>query len=102
LYGHSARIQSDVIQLLALAIARSDCIRYNRIMTLNEIQQEAIALPERQRADLVCKLLETLPPAGTDVSDEEVTARDRELENGDVEALPHEEFVRRVQAERHR
>jgi hypothetical protein len=86
----------------ALAIARSDCIRYNRIMTLNEIQQEAIALPERQRADLVCKLLETLPPAGTDVSDEEVTARDRELENGDVEALPHEEFVRRVQAERHR
>lgn len=71
-------------------------------MTLKEIQQEAIALPERQRADLVCRLLETLPPAGTDVSDEEVAARDRELENGDIKALSHEEFVRRVQAERSR
>ena len=71
-------------------------------MTLNEIEQEAIALPERQRADLVCKLLETLPPAGIDVSDEEVVSRDRELESGEVEALSHEEFVRRVQAERGR
>jgi len=100
LYGHSARIQSDVIQLLALAIARSDCIRYNRIMTLNEIQQEAIALPERQRADLIRTLLDTLPPSGADISDEEVMAREREMDSGAVEPLSHEEFVRRVQTER--
>jgi hypothetical protein len=87
---------------LPFAIARSGFFLYNRTMTLNEIQQEAIALPERQRADLICKLLETLPPARTDVSDEEVAARDRELENGSVEPLSHEEFVRRVQAERRR
>lgn len=71
-------------------------------MTLSQIQQEAIALPERERADLICKLLETLPAEGTDVSDEEVAARDRELENGTAEELSHEEFVRRVRSERGR
>lgn len=71
-------------------------------MKLAEIEKEAIALPEGQRADLVCKLLETLPPPGTDVSDEEVAGRERELESGAVEPLSHEEFVRRVQAERGR
>jgi hypothetical protein len=69
-------------------------------MTLNEIQQEAIALPERQRADLICKLLETLPPAEVHISDEEVKTRDQELENATVEPLLHEEFVRRVQSNR--
>lgn len=69
-------------------------------MTLSQIQQEAAALPERQRIDLVRTLLDTLPPAGTDVSDEEVAARERELESGQVEPLSHEEFVRRVQKER--
>ena len=69
-------------------------------MTLNEIQQEAIALPERQRVDLVRTLLDTLPPAGADVSDDEATAREREMDSGAVEPLSHEEFVRRVKAER--
>lgn len=69
-------------------------------MTLSEIQQEAIALPERQRVDLLRTLLDTLPPAGTDASDEEVSARERELDSGTVKPLSHEEFVRRVQAER--
>jgi hypothetical protein len=71
-------------------------------VTLSQIQQEAMALPERQRIDLVRTLLDTLPPAGTDISDEEVVARERELESGQVEPLSHEEFVRRVQAERER
>jgi hypothetical protein len=71
-------------------------------MTLSEIQQEAIALPERQRVDLLRTLLETLPPLGVDVSDEEAKARDLEMEKGEVEPLSHEEFVRRVQAERGR
>jgi len=36
------------------------------------------------------------------ISDDEVAARERELESGAVEPLSHEEFVRRVQANRRR
>ena len=71
-------------------------------MTLSQIQQEAVALSERERIDLVRTLSDTLPPAGTDVSDEEVALRERAMENGEVQPLSHEEFVRRVQAERGR
>jgi hypothetical protein len=81
-------------------IAESGSVCYGSSMTLNEIEQEAIALPERQRVDLVRTLLDTLPPAGADVSDEEAMERDREIESGEVEPLSHEEFVRRVQAKR--
>ena len=69
-------------------------------MTLSEIQQEAIALPERQRVDLLRALLDTLPPADADASDKEVKERDQQMESGEVEPLSHEEFVRRIQAER--
>jgi len=69
-------------------------------MKLEEIEREAIALAEEERIDLVCKLLDTLPPPGTDVSDEEVAKRDAELDNGEVEELSHDEFVRRVKRER--
>ena len=71
-------------------------------MKLEEIEQEALALSERERASLAAKLLDTLPPPGTDVSDEEVERRERELESGQVTAISHEEFVRRVQQERGR
>jgi hypothetical protein len=71
-------------------------------VTLSQIQQEAVALPEPQRIDLLRALLDSLPPTGSDVSDDEVAARDREMDNGTVEPLTHEEFVRRVQAERGR
>ena len=83
-------------------IAQTGIVRYDRTMTLNEIQQEAIALPERQRVDLVRALLDTLPPVGADVSDQEVAEREREMESGEIEPLSHEEFVRRVQAKRGR
>jgi len=71
-------------------------------MKLAEIEQEALALPERERASLAAKLLDTLPPPGTDVSDDEVERRERELESGQVTAISHEELVRRVQQERGR
>ena len=67
-----------------------------------EIEQEALALPDRDRASLAAKLLETLPPPGTDVSDEEVEQREREMESGQVNAISHEEFIRRVQEQRGR
>jgi hypothetical protein len=67
-----------------------------------EIEQEALALPDRDRATLAAKLLDTLPPPETDVSDEEVEQREREMESGQVTAISHPEFVRRVQEQRGR
>jgi hypothetical protein len=69
-------------------------------MQLAEIEQAALGLPDGERASLVAKLLDTLPPPGPDVSDEEVEQRERELNSGRVTAISHEEFVRRVQAQR--
>ncbi len=71
-------------------------------MKVEEIEQEALALSERERASLLSKLLDTLPPAGTDVSDEEVEQRERDLASGKVAAISQDEFVRRVQQERGR
>ena len=71
-------------------------------MSLKDIEQEALALSERDRAALIATLLETLPDPATDVSDGEVTERERDLDNGAVQPISHEEFVRRVQADRQR
>jgi hypothetical protein len=71
-------------------------------MKLVEIEQEALALPDRDRASLVAKLLDTRPPPGTDVSDEEVEQREREMDLGKAVPISHEEFVRRVQEQRGR
>ncbi len=70
-------------------------------MELAEIEREALALTERERASLAAKLLHTLPP-GTEVSDEEVEQRERELDTGAIEAISHDEFTRRVKRERGR
>jgi lysyl-tRNA synthetase class II len=69
-------------------------------MRLLEIEQEAMALPDRDRAALAAKLLDTLPLPETDVSDEEIEQRERELDLGQVTAISHQEFVRRVQEQR--
>jgi hypothetical protein len=69
-------------------------------MKLAEIEQEARALPDRNRARLAAILLDTLPPPGTDVSEEEVEEREREMDSGQVPAISHQEFVRRVQQQR--
>jgi hypothetical protein len=71
-------------------------------MKLVEIEQEALALPERDRASLAAKLLDTLRAPGAYVSDEEIEQREQELESGAVHAISHDEFVRRVQQERGR
>jgi hypothetical protein len=71
-------------------------------MKFAEIAQEALALPDDDRASLAARLLDTLPPPGTDVSDEEVEQREREMDSGQVTAISHQEFVRRVQEQRGR
>jgi hypothetical protein len=73
---------------------------YFEAMNLAEIEQEAMALSEHERATLAVKLLHTLPPSETYVSDDEVERRERELESGEVEAISHDELVRRVERER--
>jgi hypothetical protein len=71
-------------------------------MSLSEIEQEALKLPEKEKADLVRKLIEALPSGAVDVPDEEVVERERKLEAGEIEELSHDEFVRRVREERGR
>jgi hypothetical protein len=71
-------------------------------MKLAEIEKEALAFPDQERATLAAKLLDTLPPPGTDVSDDEVERRERELASGQVAPILHDEFVRCVQQERRR
>ena len=71
-------------------------------MKLQDIEQEALGLSERERADLVLSLMNTLAAPGADVTDEEVLRRDAELEGGSVEPMLHEEFVRSVREERGR
>jgi hypothetical protein len=71
-------------------------------MKLQEIEQEALELSEKERADLVLSLMSTLVAPGADVTDEEVLRRDAELEEGSVTPIFHEEFVRRVREERGR
>ena len=75
---------------------------YLTAMKLADIELEALALSEQERALLAARLLDTLPPPGTEISDEEVERRESELESGQVTAISHEEFVDRVKQERGR
>ncbi len=71
-------------------------------MSIAEVEKEALALPENERARLAASLLETLPPPLAEVSDEEVFQRARDLEDGRAKEISHQEFVRRVEHERRR
>ena len=71
-------------------------------MKLQEIEQEALGLSEHERAELVLSLMRTLGGPEDDITDEEVSRRDVELEAGRVEPVLHEDFVRRVEEERGR
>jgi hypothetical protein len=69
-------------------------------MRLQEIEQEALALSDGDRAALAVVLLETLGTPETEITDDEALRRDAEMESGEVPALSQEEFVRSVQQER--
>jgi hypothetical protein len=71
-------------------------------MEFAEIQREALTFSDRDRASLAALLLDTLPPPGVDISDQEVDRREEDLESGRVRAISHEEFVRGVRQERGR
>jgi hypothetical protein len=71
-------------------------------MKLAEIEQEALALTDRERASLAAKLIGTLPFPEAAVSDKEVEQREQDLESGRVAPISHEEFVRGIERERRR
>ena len=71
-------------------------------MTLKDIEQEALGLNDRERVELILSLMRTLGVPEVEVDDDEVFRRDAELENGSVEPVLHEEFVRRVREKRGR
>ena len=71
-------------------------------MNLAEIEEVALGLSDADRAALVLALVESLKAPGSEVSDQEVADRDRELESGEVTPMLHEEFVRGVREDRGR
>ena len=73
---------------------------------IQELEKTLLALPVEQRVVLTESLLDSLPPAGEDWSEAEelaeVERREREIESGQVQAIPEGEFWRRVEAGRKR
>ena len=73
---------------------------------IGEIEKTVLALPVEQRAHLAESLLDSLPPLGETWSEAdelaEVERREREIENGRVQAIPETEFWKRVEASRKR
>ena len=73
---------------------------------IEELERTVLALPVEQRVVLTESLLDSLPPAGEDWSAAEelaeVERREREIESGQVKAIPEGEFWRRVESGRKR
>ena len=69
-----------------------------------EIERAALQLPLGQRLSLAQSLLDSLPLASEDVSEEaelaEAERRDREIESGQARAINEAELWRRVASDR--
>ena len=73
---------------------------------IKDIEQVVLALPVEQRVQLAESLLESLPLAGKDWSETEelaeVERRERQIESGEMQAIPEERFWEKVEARRKR
>ena len=72
-------------------------------MSIDQIAPEALRLPANERALLAATLWESIQDPyqlAVDLEDDEAVSlavlRDREIESGEVVALSHEEFMKRV------
>ncbi len=83
-------------------IARPGEYCYFLRVKLQEIEHEALALTEGDRAKLVLSLVDTFIAPGMDISDQEACCRDAEMENGTVTPMAHEDFIRYVMERRHK
>ena len=75
-----------------------------RMTEVAEIERAALQLPLGQRLSLAQSLLDSLPLASEDVSEEaelaEAERRDREIESGQARAINEAELWRRVASDR--
>jgi len=73
-------------------------------MSVAEIQKNASALPEKERAKLAAWLLDSLPPSAEDdagaESLEEAERRREALDSGRVQPVPEKEFWAGIELER--
>ena len=73
---------------------------------IEQIEAEALELDEKDRVQLVHRLLLSLEPVAEDQAEvekawiEEALRRDAEMESGEVEGIPGEEVFRRIRAGR--
>ena len=72
-------------------------------MSIDQIAPEALRLPAKERALLAATLWESIQDPyqlAVDLEDDEAVSlavlRDREIDGGEVAALSHEEFMKRV------
>ena len=70
--------------------------------TIKEIEETVLALPLEQRVLLAESLLDSLPQAGSEMTEAEelaeVERRERQIKNGQVQPLSETEFWRRLEA----
>jgi len=78
-------------------------LAYDIHMSIDQIASEALRLPARERALLAGSLWESLDDpfsAPSQMEDAEAAAlaleRDRQIEQGEVQAVPHEELMARL------
>ena len=69
-------------------------------MSLADVEQIALKLSETDRALLASTLLESVSPDLLNHADEEVERKEREMDEGRVSEISHEELIKRVNAER--
>ena len=78
------------------------CIFWNQLMDLKQIQEEALSLPEDDRAALARKLLMSLDNPSEEEIEEawlvEASRRARELDQGIVQAVPSEDVMAKARA----
>ncbi len=76
---------------------------YNRRMSIEEIEAEALKLGPKERARLAGKLLESLDELSTAENDrvwaEEAQRRDQEMESDGSSSLPGREVLRDARAQ---
>ena len=73
---------------------------------IQELEKKILALPVEQRVTLAESLLSSLPPASEPWTEAEemaeVDRREREIESGQVQPIPDEQFWQRVENRRKR
>jgi len=65
---------------------------HSEMVTLSELKTQADSLPSSDREDLLGHLIHGLGSPAEPIDDEEVEARERDMDAGRVDLVSHEEF----------